>query len=354
MTLSLGDERGLEVRIRGRLPVAGGPRQLEGPLDVLTGALPVALAAVAAGTPAENVGAERVGSEPRALRELESRGQQSDGGGDAGQLVAGDAEPEEHRGAVDVGERRPLGELARAGERGQRLVVAAELDQRPGLAEQEPELEIARAGALDRLLRTGELLERLGVLVCLGERLRAGERRLGAGPVGDADAGLEEVRIDAELLGQPLERVRRRARLAALDLADVLLREPAAGEVALGQAAGDAKRLEPLTDAAFSVFGPRRRSEVRVVEITSSSYLTDLGMAAIVLSLRNHRRRKHRWRRGARRQRDEFESRSCRRAGLRTRRGGESKLIREGPGSRSRGLLAFRLFLSRGPRARAA
>jgi hypothetical protein len=58
MPLALGDERRLEVRVRGRLLVAGGLGELEGPLDVLARRLPVAAAAVAAGAPAEDVGAQ--------------------------------------------------------------------------------------------------------------------------------------------------------------------------------------------------------------------------------------------------------------------------------------------------------
>jgi hypothetical protein len=63
----------------------------------------------------------------------------------------------------------------------------------------------------------------------LGEGLGAGERRFGAGAVLDADTGLEVVRIGAEPIGKPLERVGGRAGLASLDLADVLLREAASG-----------------------------------------------------------------------------------------------------------------------------
>jgi hypothetical protein len=102
----------------------------------------------------------------------------------------------------------------------------------------------------------------------LRERLRARERRLGPCPVLEADAGLEVVRVDAELRGQPLERVGSRARLPALDLADVLLRAPARSEAALGQAGGDPEGADALSDSRFPVYVPGRRSEVRVLEIT--------------------------------------------------------------------------------------
>ena len=60
MTFPLGDERGLEVRVGHRLAVAGGLGQLKCPLDVLAGRLPVALAAVAAGTVGEDVRPEEI------------------------------------------------------------------------------------------------------------------------------------------------------------------------------------------------------------------------------------------------------------------------------------------------------
>jgi hypothetical protein len=136
MALPFGDERCLEVRVRGRLLVAGSLGELERALDVFAGSLPVALAPVAAGAPTEDVCAQAVRGQTGLLGELERRTEQPDSGGDAGQLVAGDAEPEEDGGAVDVGEPRCLGELPCAGEELERLVVPTDLDQRPRLAEQ--------------------------------------------------------------------------------------------------------------------------------------------------------------------------------------------------------------------------
>jgi hypothetical protein len=71
---------------------------------------------------------------------------------------------------------------------------------------------------------------------CLGSR----ERRLEPAALLRADATLEVARVNAQPRGEPRERLSRRPGLAALDLADVLLREAAAGEVGLGQAGGDA------------------------------------------------------------------------------------------------------------------
>jgi hypothetical protein len=70
------------------------------------------------------------------------------------------------------------------------------------------------------------------------ERLRPLELRLDARALLGRHTGREEHRVDAELPGEPGDRRRRRARLPALDLADVLLREPLARELRLGQPGG--------------------------------------------------------------------------------------------------------------------
>ena len=83
----------------------------------------------------------------------------------------------------------------------------------------------------------------------LGERLGPGEQRLDAIAVVDGDAVEQELRVDGEPLRQPGDRLVGRPRLAALDLADVLLREAVAGERGLRQAGGDAQRADALADA---------------------------------------------------------------------------------------------------------
>jgi hypothetical protein len=97
-------------------------------------------------------------------------------------------------------------------------------------------------GGADVEVEVGGLVE----LVGLGERLGPRKRRLDAAPRVGGDAVREEARVDAEPGGEPLDRLGRRARLAALDLADVLLREPVAGEFALRDACRDAQLPEPL------------------------------------------------------------------------------------------------------------
>ena len=63
--------------------------------------------------------------------------------------------------------------------------------------------------------------------------------------VTDAD----EARVAVEALRQPLDRLRGRPGLPALDLADVLLREAVARELALRHPRGDAELAEALAEA---------------------------------------------------------------------------------------------------------
>src|SRR5262249_37930193 len=92
-------------------------------------------------------------------------------------------------------------------------------------------------------------VDRLLVLVRLVQRLRAGERPFEPRPLVGRDAARQEAGIDSEAGGQPPERLRPRARLAAPDLWDVLLREAIARELALRQACCDAKLAQPLPEA---------------------------------------------------------------------------------------------------------
>ena len=68
------------------------------------------------------------------------------------------------------------------------------------------------------------------------QRVGPGEDRLGLGAVVGGDAAREEAGVDAEAQGEPVDRLAGRARLAALDLRDVLLREAVAGQLGLRQA----------------------------------------------------------------------------------------------------------------------
>src|SRR5262249_43983343 len=83
------------------------------------------------------------------------------------------------------------------------------------------------------------------------------ESRLDAPALLGGDAPEEVCRVGVEPAGEPFHRLGRGVRLAPLDLADVLLREPTVGELALGQPGGDAERPETLADFTHRA-APRR------------------------------------------------------------------------------------------------
>ena len=219
--------------MRDGAPVVESLGELERALDVLARGLEVALAAVAAGAPAEDVRAQQVARHPRALGERQRLVEEADRRGDALKLVAADAEPEEHVRPVEIREARCLRQLAGAVEQLARLAELALLHAGPRLAAERPNLELRRRDALDGRRDLLVLDERLVVAVILGERLRAREHRLDATALVRRDPVREEAGVDAQAGGEPLDRLLGRARLAALDLADVLLREAVAGEIGL-------------------------------------------------------------------------------------------------------------------------
>ena len=119
---------------------------------------------------------------------------------------------------------------------------------RPGLAGQEAGLQLRGAGRGDCGADVLELGDGLLVAMCFDESLRARERCLDAAALVGRDAVGEIPRVDFEPAGEPRDRLSGRARLAALDLAHVLLREPIARELALRQARGNAELAQSLTE----------------------------------------------------------------------------------------------------------
>ena len=87
-----------------------------------------------------------------------------------------------------------------------------------------------------------------GVLMRLDQCLGAGKRGFDAAPLIGRDAVGQEAGVGAEPGGEPLERLRGRARLATLDLRDVFLRESVAREVALGHPRRDAQLPQALAE----------------------------------------------------------------------------------------------------------
>src|SRR5207253_2820756 len=100
----------------------------------------------------------------------------------------------------------------------------------------------------------------LRVLLRLVQRLGAREGSFEPGALVGRDAAGEEAGVDSEAVGEPSDRSLGRARLAALDLRDVLLREALAGELALRQPSGDAKLAEPFPEAKSLRAGPTSRA----------------------------------------------------------------------------------------------
>jgi hypothetical protein len=103
----------------------------------------------------------------------------------------------------------------------------------------------------ERTASSGTLVlgRRLVVLQRLDQRLSTRECSFETPSLVSRDSVREEAGIDAEPRRDPFDRLAGRARLAALDLGDVLLREALARELALGQAGGHPELAQPLTQA---------------------------------------------------------------------------------------------------------
>src|SRR6266576_2294083 len=89
VAFAIGDDRRLEVDVRGSARVVQALRELECALDVLTRGLEVAATPVAPRTPGKNVRAELIGGNLGLLRDLERLVEQRDRGLDAVELKRG-------------------------------------------------------------------------------------------------------------------------------------------------------------------------------------------------------------------------------------------------------------------------
>src|SRR6266550_2526759 len=208
----LADKRSLEVRVRGLARIVERLRELERALDVLARCFEVSLAAITARAPAEDVRAQTVARKLGALGQRQSLVEQLDRGLDF-----------------------------------------AVLHPSPSLARELANLELGHTRREDGRLAVLVLGDRLCVLMGFGQRVRAREQRVDAPALVCRDATLEEAGIDAELDREPLDRLARGPGLAALDLADVLLREAVAREIGLRQAGGDAQLPHALAQAIARV-----------------------------------------------------------------------------------------------------
>ena len=199
VALAVGDERRLEVRGADRARIVGVLGELERALDVLARGLVVALAAPAARAPGEDVRAERVGRQARALGERERLVEEAERRLDAVQVVAADAEREEHLGPLDVGEVRcPRTIAARLVEQLERAAGSRRGASACGRRRRGRALR-ARAGPSraprGRATRTRPPPRRRGGL---DQRLGAGERAFEPAALVGGDAVGEEAGVDAE------------------------------------------------------------------------------------------------------------------------------------------------------------
>ena len=230
--------------------------ELERTLDVLPGSLEVAVPPVAARPPLEDVRPQAVARHPGAVGELEPEAEVLQRRLDRVQLVPTAAEPVEHLGAVDIGEHLALGDAARPLEPVERRPKFAEVHARPALDEEGAEKQLRR---LRRPPKARDEPDRVLVALLLDGLLGLREQLVGLAVVGLGDAVGEVERIDAQPFRQPLDRVRRRPRLAGLDLADVLLRDAGVRELALRQAPGVPETAHAFAEAPVEAGGLRDR-----------------------------------------------------------------------------------------------
>ena len=246
---AIGDDRRLEVDVgRGAL-VVQALGELQCTLDVLTSRLEVAPAPVAAGAPGEDVRTQLIGADLGALGQLQRFVEQADRGLDAVQLVAPDAESKDHVGALDIGETGALGESPGALEERDRLPHLSPADADRGLARQRARLELGQPGREHRRTDPLELLERFVVAPRLEESICARECGIDTSALVGRNTVRQVARVDTQSVGEPLDRLGRGFRLAALDLADVLLRESLARQVRLGHPPCDAQLAQTLAEA---------------------------------------------------------------------------------------------------------
>src|SRR4029077_1380737 len=227
--------------------------ELERALDIFARCLVVPLAPVAARAPAEDVRAETVARKLGGLSHGQRLAEEVDRGRDAGKLVAADGDAEEEIRAVDIRELGRFGERPRTVEQLDRLLDLAVLHPRPRLARELANLELGDTRREHRALAVLVLGDRLFVSVGLGQGLCAREHRVASPALVRGTPALEKAGIDPELDGEPLDRLARGPGLTALDLADVLLREPVPREVGLRQAGGHAQLPHALAEAVARV-----------------------------------------------------------------------------------------------------
>jgi hypothetical protein len=180
---------------------------------------------------------------------MESLGEERRSRGDRREVPAAGTKSEEHLGPVDIGEDRVFREDARPREDRDGFAELADVHAGPPLCEKRPQLELGRTCGSERCDDCFQHFEGLGVLLGLDRGLGARDDALGAILVARGDTGLEEARVDSEAGGEPAHGFVGRAGLTPLDLAQVLLGEPLAGELRLRHPPVDAQLADSVAEA---------------------------------------------------------------------------------------------------------
>ena len=202
----------------------------------------------------EDVRAQAIGRRILTLRQDQGLVEEDYRLADARLRVADDADLEDDLGTIDVGEARGHGQRSRVLEERHRAFEISGAYPRPRLAAEKAQRKRRRCDGAGQVAHASKRLERLVVSRRLDEQLGLAQGRLEPLGVRVADAVLEERTVGGQTVGEPVQRVTRRPRLPALDLADVLLREAAAGEVGLTQPGRAPKRTKSFADSRHAAF----------------------------------------------------------------------------------------------------
>ena len=124
------------------------------------------------------------------------------------ELVAAAAEPEQHVGPLHVREGLGLGDRARLVQQHERRAVVADAHLRQSAPDERPNLKLRHAGRARRRRQRLEGLRGLLVVLRLVQRLRPAQGSLEPRALVGRDAARKEACIDAEPLGEPLDRLR--------------------------------------------------------------------------------------------------------------------------------------------------
>jgi len=192
--------------------------------------------------------AQHVAGEVGALGERQRLAEEGDRGAGTRDLEAAGTEAEEELGAVKIRELRTFGNRESLGDELDPAPRITVLHGGPRFARARADLELRRVRRGDGTPDVAVGGKRVLVVMSLGQGLGLGEQRFDAAPLVRGHATGEEGRIHVQALREPFDGLLRGPGLAALDLADVLLREALTRELRLGQAGRDAQEAQPVAE----------------------------------------------------------------------------------------------------------